>query len=137
MVNISSKRRTGTEHAQSVMNALRKADRPISAYEIMAAIGNGRDLAPATVYRALDRLVREGQVHKLESLNAFIACRHPEQHATPAFAICDCCGTVTEFSPRELVAGLAKWCRASAFELKTATLELHGTCQSCQMRGAG
>jgi Fur family zinc uptake transcriptional regulator len=132
----TAKRRTGTEHAQSVMKALREAAKPISAYEIMAAIGHGRDLAPATVYRALDRLLREGRVHKLESLHAFVARRYPGRHAPPAFAICDCCGTATEFSPRELATSLAKWCRSSEFELKTTTLELHGTCQTCQARGA-
>lgn len=128
----TAKRRTGAEHAQNVLKALQTADKPIGAYEIMAAVPNGRDLSPATVYRALERLMRDGQVHKLESLNAFVACQHPDQHATPAFAICDCCGTVTEFSPHDLTASLAKWCRSSAFEIETTTLELHGTCQRCQ-----
>jgi Fur family zinc uptake transcriptional regulator len=128
----TAKRRTGEEHAENVLKALQTAEKPISAYQIMAAVPNGRDLAPATIYRALDRLVRDGQVHKLESLNAFVACQHSADHSAPAFAICSCCGTVTEFSPCEVVASLAKWCRTSAFEIKTTTLELHGTCRSCQ-----
>jgi len=133
----TTNRRTGAEHAHNVLNALQTADRPIGAYEIKAALPDGRDLAPATIYRALDRLVRDGHVHKLASLNAFVACRHPDQHATPAFAICDCCGTVIEFSPCEAMASLAQWCSASAFEIETTTLELRGTCESCQAKGKG
>jgi Fe2+ or Zn2+ uptake regulation protein len=101
----TAKRRTGEEHAENVLKALQTAEKPISAYQIMAAVPNGRDLAPATIYRALDRLVRDGQVHKLESLNAFVACQHSADHSAPAFAICSCCGTVTE--PCEMVPHLS------------------------------
>jgi Fur family transcriptional regulator, zinc uptake regulator len=132
----TAKRRTGSEHAQSVLSALQASERPISAYEIMARVANGRDFSPATIYRALDRLIRDGRAHKIESLNAFVACQHPEQHETPAFAICQCCGTVTEFFPSEVGTNLVKWSRSSAFEITTTTLELRGVCQSCQPVGA-
>lgn len=131
----TAKRRTGAEHAQNVLRALQASERPISAYEIMARVPNGLELSPATIYRALDRLMRDGRAHKIESLDAFVACQHPE-HATPAFAICQCCGTVTEFSSSEVVANLVKWSRSSAFEITTTTLELRGVCQSCQPGGA-
>ncbi len=130
-----ARRRKGAEHAQGVLEVLRAAGGPLSAYDIIASIGDGHDVAPATVYRALDRLIAAGQAHKLQSLNAYVACKHDAQCETPAFAICDRCGTVTEFSPRELGKSLAVWCRTSEFELMTTTLELHGVCQSCQLGG--
>lgn len=103
----------------------------------MAAIGEGNQIAPATVYRALDRLVSERQAYKLESLNAFVACRRPGEDGNPVFAICDSCGSVAEFAAHELMDSFTDWCRSSEFEISTATLELHGRCHSCQVRQAG
>jgi Fur family zinc uptake transcriptional regulator len=56
--------------------------------------------APLQVYRALDTLMKGGLVHRLESLNAFVACAEPHDHShrMTAFAICDTCGQVMEFS---------------------------------------
>ena len=130
------RRRSGVEHAKRVLAVLRKASKPLSAYEIMAALGEGNQIAPTTVYRALDRLVRERQAYKLESLNAFVVCCRPGEDANPVFAICDTCGSVAEFAANELMEGFADWCRASEFEISTATLELHGRCHSCQVRQA-
>lgn len=130
----TTKRRSRQQYADIIFQVMQKAGRPVGAYDLITEL-RGHDLAPATVYRALDRLIRGGQAHKLESLNAFIACR--QQHdAAPAFAICDSCGSVTEFAPCELERTLRKWCRASAFALQRATLELHGTCESCRAETA-
>lgn len=130
------RRRSGAEHAKRVLAALQQASRPLSAYEIMAVIGDGTRIAPMTVYRALDRLVSERQAYRLESLNAFVACGPPGGDGPPVFAICDACGSVSAFAAHELMGNLAEWCRSSEFEISAATLELHGKCHSCQLRQA-
>src|SRR3546814_9809262 len=63
--------------------------------------------APPTVYRALDFLLANGFIHKLESVNAFVACHHPStaQHSVP-FLICDRCHSATELEDLDVVAQL-------------------------------
>jgi len=117
----------------AVLAALRRAQQPLSAYEIIAALRGGSDMAPPTVYRILDRLIAAGSVHKVRSLNAFVACKHENHPDDAAFAICDACGTVTEFSLPKLNATLGRWSRSKDFDLAAAVVELHGTCASCQV----
>lgn len=133
-MNKPVRRTSNAVHAQRVLEALRQAQKPIGAYEIIAAVGDMQKLAPATVYRALDRLIRDRQVHKLQSLNAFVSCHHDDCCEQPAFAICNLCGCVTEFSACGLGAMLERSASAKSFTLDTATIELHGTCHDCQQR---
>ena len=60
-----------------ILRVLRSAKSPMSAYAILGAVQNTRITAPTTVYRALSRLIADGAVHRLESLNAYVACRAP------------------------------------------------------------
>lgn len=130
------RRKKSAAHAQMILSALRKAGAPRSAYEIIADLRPQTTLAPQTVYRALEMLIGEGQVHKVESLNAFVACSHrDEQHEDAAFAICDRCGSVTEFDAPEIATSLARWSRKSGFALDAQTVELHGVCLACRDDG--
>lgn len=104
----------------------------MSAYDLIAELRDRTELAPQTVYRALNWLIEQRTVHKLESLNAFVACTHSEHHESPAFAVCDACGLVSEFDAPQLNAGLQSWACRAGFNLRSATLELHGTCSRCQ-----
>ena len=97
MVRKGTKRRPAPEQDKMIVEALRGVGRPISAYELIEELRDKASLAPQTVYRSLDRLIAEGQAHRLESLNAFVACRHPSHEGAVVFAICGDCGTVTEF----------------------------------------
>ena len=124
-------RRKGTDKAELVLAALRKAQRPVSAYDIISALRGRADLAPPTVYRALDRLIEASLVHKLESLNAFVACSQAAHHDDAAFAICDSCGSVTEFHTPAIDKTLRTWSCSNAFELNATMVELHGTCATC------
>ncbi len=89
-----------TRNQTLVFNVLSKADGPLSAYTILDQLRDDGFRAPLQVYRALEKLLEFGMVHRLESLNAFVACAHPQchQHGLIAFAICEQCGQVTEFS---------------------------------------
>ncbi|MGD9785321.1 MAG: Fur family transcriptional regulator [Hyphomicrobiaceae bacterium] len=115
-----------------IADALREARRPVSAYELIDTLREEAVLAPQTVYRALGRLIAGGQAHRLESLNAFVACRH-ERHetGTAIFAICDTCGSVSEFSCEEAVAALGARARNQRFDVTGMTLELRGRCSAC------
>ena len=83
-----------------VLQLIADAGQPIKAYDLLDRVRSGDGpgaAAPPTVYRALDFLMANGFVHKLESVNAFVACHHPNaaQHSVP-FLICDECESATE-----------------------------------------
>ena len=126
-----AKRRPSTEQDRLISDALRDAGRPVSAYEIIDSLRDKATLAPQTVYRSLDRLIASGAAHRLESLNAFVACSHAEHKGSAVFAICERCGTVTEFDEPGAVSALESWAGRTKFAIRQMTLELRGTCGTC------
>ncbi len=123
-----------TKNQSLVMGALTKSDGPLSAYTILDQLRDDGFRAPLQVYRALDKLVEFGLVHRLESLNAFVACRHPgcDDHETIAFMICETCGLVREISDDALAKRLESLAGDAGFAPKKTTIELRGICNSCQ-----
>ena len=123
-----------------VLGLIADAGQPIKAYDLLERIrlersaeGEGAGAAaPPTVYRALDFLMANGFVHKLESINAFVACHHPNsaQHSVP-FLICDRCHSATELEDASIVAALDAAARALGFAPQAQTLEVHGLCARC------
>lgn len=131
MTKRTTKRRPATEQDRMVGDALKAAGRPVSAYEIIDSLRDRALLAPQTVYRSLDRLIASGAAHRLESLNAFVACRHARHEGNAVFAICDLCGTVTEFDEPDAVAALEAWAERARFDVRRMTLEIRGRCGAC------
>jgi Fur family zinc uptake transcriptional regulator len=124
-----------TPPRRRVLELLLEAGQPLKAYDLMAAFDAKAPAKPPTVYRALDFLEREGFAHRIESLNAFVACGHPlsgeaKVHAA-AFLICDCCGAAREIEPR-LGEDLPRQAKSAGYEIRTVTIEAHGRCQSCR-----
>lgn len=122
-----------TKNQGLVFGALTDARGPLTAYAILDQLRDDGFKAPLQVYRALDKLVEFGMVHRLESLNAFVACSHDgcARHQTAAFAICEICGDVSEFSPDGAMELLRDWTRENGFQLSRTTIELRGTCKAC------
>ncbi|MEQ1715163.1 MAG: Fur family transcriptional regulator [Hyphomicrobium sp.] len=128
-----TKRRSAIDQDRIVVEALRGVGRPVSAYELIEQLRDKGVTAPPTVYRALNRLIEDGLAHRLESLNAFVACNHPHHHVGKAvFAICDACGTVIEFDNKAAEKNLAAWAKEADFQVRAMTLELRGQCRACQ-----
>ncbi len=119
-----------------IVEELRGVGRPVSAYELIDRLRDKALLAPQTVYRSLDRLIADGQAHRLESLNAFVACRHPSHEGAAVFAICEDCGTVTEFDEPQAIERLQAWARKAKFAVDRLTLEIRGRCRMCATRPA-
>lgn len=132
----SSKRTPAEVQDRMIAAALRDAGRPVSAYELIDQLRDEAVLAPQTVYRALGRLIAEGQAHRLESLNAFVACQHLKHGDGEAtvFAICETCGTVNEFDSDKSLAALRAWAKVQHFEIRQMTLELRGRCGNCHTK---
>lgn len=123
-----------------VLGLVADAGQPIKAYDLLERIRVGNRLdgagegaaAPPTVYRALDFLLVNGFIHKLESVNAFVACHHPStaQHSVP-FLICDRCHGAVELEDLDVVAQLERRAKALGFQPLAQTLEVHGVCARC------
>ncbi|WP_420960856.1 Fur family transcriptional regulator [Brucella sp. IR073] len=122
-----------TRNQSLVFDALAKAEGPMSAYTILDKLRDDGFRAPLQVYRALDKLMDFGIVHRVESLNAFVACAHPEcgQHGVVAFAICDKCGHVSEFSDEVIEGQVRGRANSNGFKLSKTTIEIRGTCANC------
>lgn len=123
-----------TKNQSLVMGALTRSEGPLSAYTILDQLRDEGFRAPLQVYRALDKLVEFGLVHRLESLNAFVACRHPgcDGHETIAFMICKTCGQVNEITDEPLARRLKQLATEAGFGLRKSTVELRGVCGECQ-----
>jgi Fur family zinc uptake transcriptional regulator len=123
-----------TRNQALVMSALTGSDGPLSAYTILDQLRDHGFRAPLQVYRALDKLVEFGLVHRLESLNAFVACRHPgcDSLETIAFMICERCKQVNEISDHSLAKRLKFLATEAGFALKKSAVELRGVCSACQ-----
>ena len=124
-----------TEIRARVLGLVADAGMPIKAYDLLDKVREGEGAgaaAPPTVYRALDFLLANGFIHKLESVNAFVACHHPNaaQHSAP-FLICDACHKAVELEDEHVVATLDAQARALGFSPQTQTLEVHGLCAEC------
>ncbi|GHC67948.1 Fur family transcriptional regulator [Limoniibacter endophyticus] len=127
-----------TKNQSLVLNVLSEADGPLSAYTILDRLRDDGFRAPLQVYRALDKLQETGLVHRLESLNAFVVCTHDHRghdhdHAncSTAFAICDNCSRVIEFSGAELDTVLGGLMSKKGFRSTKTTIEMHGLCEDC------
>ena len=122
-----------TRNQSLVMGALSQATTPLGAYTILARLREYGFRAPLQVYRALDKLMDFGMVHRLESLNAFVACGQPESedHQAAAFTICEDCGEVAEISDDSLARQLDHLASEAGFQLNEPTVELRGVCQGC------
>jgi len=123
-----------TRNQALVYGALAGADGPLSAYAILEELHDKGFRAPLQVYRALDKLVATGIVHRLESLNAFVACRQPDDdgHETIVFTICETCGKVTEATDDKLARDLGEIVSGAGFLLRKSTVELRGVCRNCR-----
>lgn len=117
---------------ERVLRLVAQADRPVKAYDLMDLIRDGKGpAAPPTVYRALDFLLDNGFIHKLESINAFIGCHQPRiPHSVP-FLICDGCGRAVEMEDERATRLLTEQALALGFRPQAQTLEVHGRCARC------
>src|ERR1035441_9702410 len=88
--------------------------------------------APQTVYRALKRLMDSGDVHRLESINAYMVCsKHKHVHGPVVFAICRECGHVDELAGDALTKHLKANAKQQGFRVDAVTIELQGKCAFC------
>lgn len=120
-----------------VLEILLGEHRSLGAYNILDRLrDDGLNAQPPMAYRALDFLVRHGFAHRIERLNAFIACSQTGTHHTPAFLICRTCERVVEARTDPSAGELARAARQAGFVIERSVREAEGLCPAC-VGGAG
>lgn len=118
---------------QSVFEILQNEPSPIGAYDILDLLKKSKDNAvPMTVYRALDYLIETNLIHKVENLNAYMVCGHPNHNHICQLIICENCGKTIESCDAELGKLVKSKAEAAGFKITRATLEISAICSSCQ-----
>jgi Fur family zinc uptake transcriptional regulator len=122
-----------TDLRRQVLGLILDRDSPTGAYDLLDQLRATRHgAAPPTVYRALEFLLEQGLIHKLERLSAFVGCIAEEDHDHAAqFFICRTCGRVTELEDHELAHALEHAAKRLGFTLGKATIEAEGQCATC------
>tara|TARA_B100002052_G_scaffold165613_1_gene150847 strand:+ start:247 stop:654 length:408 start_codon:yes stop_codon:yes gene_type:complete len=123
-----------TKNQQIVLDLVEKSPEPLKAYSILFNVQKKGLKAPLQVYRALDKLVEIGKIHKIESRNAFVACKNSNcvvSNAT-AFSICESCEKVTEINNSKLSKYLTNFQDNSGMKYSKYNLEFFGLCKKCK-----
>ena len=123
-----------TKNQKIVLDIIEKSTEPLKAYSILSNVKKKGINAPPQVYRALDKLVDMGKIHKIESKNAFVACRNSncEISKATAFSICESCEMVDEISDAKLNKYLSSFSDKKGTKYKRFNLEFFGLCKKCK-----
>ncbi len=128
-----------TEIRRQVLSLVLRSGEPIGAYTLLDRLKSDKaNATPATIYRALEFLQTHGLIHRLERLNAFIACAdagdHHHHHAVQ-FLICRACGSVAEMEDHGIADAVEQAAERTGFSPARATVEVEGTCSACAAAG--
>ncbi|MEM7487601.1 MAG: transcriptional repressor [Pseudomonadota bacterium] len=117
---------------RTALELLLQEHRALGAYAVLDHLRDaGFGSQPPVAYRALDFLVAHGFVHKIERLNAFVACAHPGERHSPAFMICRLCDAVAEAQSTPAKGALGAAARAAGFQIEKTVVEAEGVCPTC------
>ena len=126
---------------KKVLSLLLQATGPVKAYDMLGQLKDDKDAKPQTIYRALDFLLEQGLIHRLERLNAFMGCaealeghgaHHDHMHDHPhQFLICRSCGATREISDHAVAEAITAAAARAGFSAARATVEIEGFCAKC------
>ena len=123
-----------SKNQKIIFDLIDKSPEPLKAYTILYNVQKKGINAPPQVYRALDKLVEIGKIHKIESKNAFVACKNSdcEISKATAFSICESCEMVDEISDVKLSKYLSSFNHKKGMKFKRFNLEFFGLCKKCK-----
>ena len=123
-----------SKNQQIVLDIIENAKAPLKAYSILFNVQKKGINAPQQIYRALDKLIEIGKIHKIESKNVFVACKNAncEVSKATAFSICESCEMVDEISDAKLTKYLSSFSDKKGTKYKRFNLEFFGLCKKCK-----
>ena len=123
-----------SKNQQIVLEIIERAKEPLKAYSILFNVQKKGINAPQQIYRALDKLIEIGKIHKIESKNAFVACKNAncEVSKATAFSICESCEKIEELNDLKLSKYLSSYSDKTGMKYKKYNLEFFGLCKQCK-----
>ncbi|MEO1041141.1 MAG: Fur family transcriptional regulator [Pseudomonadota bacterium] len=127
-----------TELRRQILELLWESGRATGAYELIEALKRkvARPVGPPTIYRALEFLMSQGFVSKIESRNAYVPCAHPERDGDCLFFICNACGSSLELTDARLERRISETAARLGFRPTRQVVEIQGTCSTCHAVGS-
>jgi Fur family zinc uptake transcriptional regulator len=125
-----------SKNQQIIFDIIDKSSEPLKAYAILFNVQKKGIKAPLQVYRALDKLIEIGKIHKVESRNAFIACQNSSCQISKAtaFSICEVCEKISEISNSKLSKYLSNFSDNTGMKYSKYNLEFFGLCKKCTIK---
>ncbi|OHE75980.1 MAG: hypothetical protein A3F67_02900 [Verrucomicrobia bacterium RIFCSPHIGHO2_12_FULL_41_10] len=116
-----------------VLELIWQNHQPVGAYELLKQLDAEEGCpAPPTIYRALDFLLEQGFIHRINALNAFLGCSQPDHLHEGHMLICHCCKNATEVTDDTITTSIQKVVKKQEFLLQRQWLEVVGLCKECQ-----
>jgi Fur family zinc uptake transcriptional regulator len=117
---------------KKVLELIWNSHKPIKAYDLLAQLSSEDFIEkPPTVYRALEFLLDNKLIHRIESQNAYIGCYTDHNSLDSKFLICDQCNEVEELSGPKIQKTLSEISKQQGFTPSLVNVEIHGTCAQC------
>jgi len=122
-----------TRTRRAVLEIVWEGHGPVGAYAILDRLREQKvaAAAPPTVYRALDFLIAHGLVHRIESVNGFVGCPHPDEPHGGQFLLCTRCGRAAELDDASIRDAIDRHASALGFRIDRRTVEASGLCAAC------
>ena len=121
-----------TAQRLAILKIIGSSHKATGAYDVLEVMAKqGQRAAPITVYRALDFLISVGLVHRISSLNAFIACHHNHGSNPVQLLICKACGGVGELELPAVTHALKEAAGKAGFSIDEPVVEVTGVCAHC------
>ena len=123
---------------RAVLELILMAEGPVTAYQLLDQLKKKhKGAAPPTIYRALDFLLDNELIHKVESLSAFIPCIDAGNHSLSVqFLICRRCGTVAELEESTVSEALDRAAARQGFRPGSTIVEVQGLCAACSTQAS-
>lgn len=124
-----------TKLRRRILEMIWQEHRPVGAYELLDRLrGEHKGAAPPTVYRALDFLMDNGLIHRIESLNAYVGCGTPDEEHSSQFLICRHCHRIAELGDGAIDDAIQRRAKRLGFQVERQTIEILGDCADCRQR---
>ena len=132
MLNKKDQNQDLTKNQKIVLNLLQSSGEPLKAYSILDSLKKEGLKSPLQIYRALDKLVELGRIHKIESKNSFIVCSNSNCASNTIFTICERCDKVKELKNNNLAVGMSELIKKNGQSITRYNLEFFVLCKSCK-----
>lgn len=117
---------------RKVLELIWQSHKPVKAYDLLNQLSSDEHIEkPPTVYRALDFLLENHLIHKIESCNAYIGCEVNHNEMDSKFFVCNQCDEVKEVCEPKLDKSLLEASKKQGFIPNQTKVEIHGTCAKC------